>query len=131
MGKGQPRFARQTGRAYTPVKTRKYEADVEVAARSVMAGRSPFECAVFMKVVAYLRIPESASKARKAAMLSGAERPTKKPDGTNIFKAVEDALNGVVFFDDSQVVGQSIQKFWSEDPRIEVWVGPIRSGDLA
>jgi len=53
-------------------------------------------------------------------MLSGKIRPTKKPDGDNILKAVADALNGVCYKDDKCLIKMSIEKFYSDVPRIEV-----------
>ena len=126
-GKGRHRHTRN-GRTYTDKKTLDYEADCARACKSVMAGTKPLEGPVYLMVYAYLKIPKSASKARRAAMLSGAERPTKKPDFDNIGKIVSDALNGIAYIDDAQVVGAGQFKFWSDHPRIEVVFGPVQGG---
>ena len=44
------------------------------------------------------------------------------PDGDNILKAVADALNGVCYKDDKCLIKMSIEKFYSDVPRIEVVV---------
>jgi Holliday junction resolvase RusA-like endonuclease len=73
-----------------------------------------------MSVIAYMTIPKSKSKKFRKAAMEGEERPTKKPDLSNIVKGVEDALNGVLYKDDSQIVNLSMEKYYSEEPRLEV-----------
>ncbi len=73
-----------------------------------------------MKVTAYMPIPKSASKKRHELMLSGAIRPTVKPDWDNIGKLVADALNGVAYDDDKCIVDAQVRKFYSETPRTVV-----------
>ena len=58
-------------------------------------------------------------------MVAGDIRPTKKPDFDNVTKAVCDALNGVAYDDDSQIVDAMARKFYSEQPRIEVIIKGI------
>lgn len=124
-GKGRPRFGRSRAGfavAYTDDKTAAYENLVKLAARQ--AGAALIEGAVAISVVAYLGIPKSAPKRRRAAMLSGVEYPTRKPDLDNCIKALLDGLNGVCFGDDSQCTDISVCKRWSDQPRLEVSVWP-------
>jgi Holliday junction resolvase RusA-like endonuclease len=51
--------------------------------------------------------------------------PTKRPDATKLVRAVEDALTGVVWRDDSQVVVQEIEKVYGEPARCEIRVEEI------
>lgn len=44
---------------------------------------------------------------------SAPDHHTKKPDLTKLVRCVEDALKGVVWADDSQVVRQSVEKVYS------------------
>jgi Holliday junction resolvase RusA-like endonuclease len=53
-------------------------------------------------------------------MIAGTERPTKKPDIDNIEKIIFDALNGIAYNDDSQIVSCWADKFYSTVPRVEV-----------
>lgn len=53
-------------------------------------------------------------------MLEGKIRPTTRPDRTNFCKLAEDILNGIMYLDDSQIVGGSVEKWYSDNPRIVV-----------
>ena len=71
-----------------------------------------------MRIVAVRMIPESSSAKRKADLRG---RPCRsKPDIDNIIKALCDALNGVAYEDDSQVVKIAAEKIWGDEPH--VWV---------
>ena len=51
--------------------------------------------------------------------------PTKRPDATKLLRAVEDALTGVVWLDDAQVVEQHVSKAFvggGEDPDVNIVV---------
>lgn len=72
------------------------------------------------EIKAYLAIPKSTSKKKRKEMLEGKIRPTKKPDTDNIAKIVLDSLNTIAFDDDKQVVDLRVEKYYSEEPRVEV-----------
>lgn len=122
-GKGRPRMTK-FGRAYTPIETRNYEAALRVTAQIAMVGRNPLECPVQMTVNAFLSVPESWPKWKKQAALEGRWHAISKPDSDNILKCT-DALNGIVFTDDSQVVTAMVSKTYSQKPRIEIVVTPL------
>lgn len=65
----------------------------------------------------YLHPPESASTRMKMRMLSGEIRPKWKPDRTNLCKLAEDILQGIVYTNDSRIVGGRVEKWYSLDPR--------------
>jgi Holliday junction resolvase RusA-like endonuclease len=71
-------------------------------------------------IQAFFSIPKSTSKTKREKMLSGEIRPTKKPDWDNIGKVVCDALNKLAYGDDSGIVDGRVQKFYSDEPRVEV-----------
>ena len=61
------------------------------------------------------------SKKKREAALAGQLRPTTKPDVSNVLKGVEDALKGLWYADDSQIVGYGeLGKWYAERPRIEI-----------
>jgi Holliday junction resolvase RusA-like endonuclease len=126
MGKGRPRFARGTGVAYTPAETRTYENLLRAAAQDAMNGSPPLDCAVVLHMTATVPVPQSWSKKKQAQALSGALRPTTKPDCDNILK-LSDALNEVVFRDDKQIVEARITKHYGERPSLRVEVEQVTS----
>lgn len=123
-GKGRPRFVRATGHAYTPAETRKYEDALRYAAGEAMAGRPPLDGPVDLKVNVHLPVPQSWSGKRRREALAGVIWPTKRPDSDNYLKAAEDALNMIVFRDDSQVVHIEVEKRYSDRPRLTIEVRP-------
>jgi len=50
--------------------------------------------------------------------------PASRPDLLKLARAVEDALTGVVYRDDAQIVEELLEKRYGEPARVEVWVGP-------
>ncbi|CDZ55036.1 RusA family crossover junction endodeoxyribonuclease [Neorhizobium galegae] len=123
MGKERVRSTRQ-GHVYTPERTVNYEGRLAYAAQEVMGDRPPLDGALEVDICCYMAVPESKPKKWKAAALSGAIRPTKKPDYDN-FAKICDALNLIVWVDDAQVVDGRIRKFYSDRPRMEIRVTPI------
>jgi Holliday junction resolvase RusA-like endonuclease len=123
-GKGRPRFARASGRAFTPAATRSYEAALRYAAQETMGERPLMVGALEILVVANFPVPKSFSKAKRLAALAGEARPTVKPDVDNLLKTI-DALNGVVFEDDKQIVSATVQKFYSDRPDLTIRVMPM------
>ena len=129
-GKGRPRFARSTGHAFTPAKTRAYESALRYAAQESMNGEPPLEGPLSVVVVAIFPVPSSWSrKKRDAAALRNEIWPTVKPDADNLLKVV-DALNEVVFRDDKQIVDARIVKRYGDRPRLIIEVREIVAADL-
>ena len=126
QGKGRPRFAR-SGHTYTPEKTAAYEKAAALAYKRRYQGKS-FEKGVplEMRIQAYCKVPQSASKAKKADMLSGKVRPIKTPDADNIAKIICDALNGVAYHDDAQIVRIAVEKYYGATGYVEVALKEIK-----
>jgi Holliday junction resolvase RusA-like endonuclease len=120
--RGWARARTQGARFFTDNKTRSEKQ--AVAAWAIGAGARIIDGPVEVRLTAYLRIPKSATKKARAAMLAHIERPTKKPDGDNLAKLALDALNGVCWHDDVQVVDLTVRKFWSDEPRLVVEISP-------
>ena len=124
-GKQRPRFVRASGRAYTPTQTVNYEAALRMAGEMAMDGRPLFLGAVSVEIVAYFEIPKSFTKKARASALAGETHPTKKPDADNIFKAAGDALNGIVWRDDAQIVEARFIKRYGPRPGLSIEVSAI------
>ena len=127
QGKGRPRaFARgKFIRMYTPEKTRTYEGMIRTAAMDAMAGRSPIAEPVEIELSAIFAVPASWSQKKRAQAIAGELRPAKKPDADNIVKAWTDAMNGVVFADDCQIVKGSFVKVYGPAALVVVTVRPM------
>lgn len=63
---------------------------------------------------------EPRGKERPRFVNNGQRLSVYTPDGDNILKAVADALNSVCYKDDKCLIKMSIEKFYSDVPRIEV-----------
>ena len=58
-------------------------------------------------------------------MVAGLIHPTKKPDADNIAKIIMDALNGVAYEDDRQVVELIVRKFFSDTAYVDVFIDEL------
>ena len=116
----------KTGRSYTPAKTKAYEAHVRGSAKAEGATpEKPLEGPLEVRIAARLPVPKSWSKAKREKALSGTLMPVSKPDADNIAKAVTDALNGLLWVDDSQIVSLLVSKTYSAVPG--AWVTVARA----
>ncbi|WP_048647538.1 RusA family crossover junction endodeoxyribonuclease [Nitratireductor soli] len=115
VGKGRPRFVKETGRAYTPERTVRFEDRLSLAAQTAMAGRPLLEGPLAVYIEIRMPIPVSKPKKWQAAARAGRERPTKKPDWDNFAKML-DALNLIVWTDDSQIVDGHVRKIYHDAP---------------
>ena len=120
-GKGRPRLGR-SGHAYTPHDTAVYENLVKVCFKEKYPKHVPLDpdAEVRAEIKVFYSIPKSASKKKRNDMLMGFTRPKKKPDCDNIAKIICDALNGIVYHDDSQVVDLEIRKYYSDEPKVKI-----------
>lgn len=124
--KARPKFSTQGGfvRAITPEKTVNYETLVKLAFQEQCPGvYFDHDKALGMWVYARRSTPKSASKRKTARMVGGDIRPGKKPDYDNIGKIVSDALNGIAYKDDAQIVDGRTIKLYSAIPSVvvEIW----------
>lgn len=123
-GKGRPKFCKvgKFARAYTPAKTVNREATIKQLFAVHYPDFTPLDGPMAMTVIAYMSIPASASAKARVAMLAQRVWPTKKPDADNILKLVADALNGLAYLDDKQIVTAKFHKAYSDRPRLEICI---------
>jgi Holliday junction resolvase RusA-like endonuclease len=127
-GKGAPRArvisakGRTFAHIYPDPETKSYEGMLRQVAALAMRERNPLASALRVRVIAHMSIPASWSESKKTAALAGYVRPTVKPDWENIAKTL-DALTGVVWVDDKQIVSGVIEKFYAAKPQlvVDVW----------
>ena len=124
VGKGRPRFARRGNfvSTYSPQKTKTYEDEIRMMAKAAMGASEALETPITVAIYIRVGIPKSFSKQKRKDALANIERPTKKPDIDNIAKCFLDAMNGIVYLDDKQVVSLHITKEYAETPAVDVMV---------
>lgn len=123
IGQGRPHFSRRGGfvRAYDPPKSRQYKALAQQKIQQVYMNK-PLEGPIAVYMVQYFYIPKSYSKKRKQKLLAQLEYHTHKPDDDNVYKAITDAMSGLVYLDDKQVIQHDVFQWYSKSPRVEVLV---------
>ena len=77
---------------------------------------------VSITIHAVFEPPKSASAKNREAMFAGSILPLKKPDIDNIAKVVLDALNGLAYHDDSQIVSLRVSKTYGAPEGVTVWI---------
>ena len=118
VAKGRPRF--YNGHTITPAKTLNYETLIKELYIAAGLPRM-LDGELKIEMAAYFTIPKSASKKARERMQSGEVHPTKKPDVDNLLKVI-DALNGIAWHDDSQVVQAKVAKHYADEPRMEITI---------
>lgn len=124
QGKGRARAFLRGGHIshYTPEKTRTYEGMIRVAAMEAMGNRPGFDGPIEFVMRAVFPIPPSFSKKKQQQAIVNEIRPGKKPDLDNIAKAWNDALNGVVYRDDSLICRMVLEKRYGPQALVVVTV---------
>lgn len=102
--------------------TRSYESLVKMAAEGAMRGRDPLQEPLAMSILIRKQPPKSASGVKTRAMLAGELRPGVKPDLSNLAKGIEDALNGIAYRDDAQIVDLRVAKIYSREAGVDVLI---------
>lgn len=120
VAQGRPKFFRRVEHvgAYDPKKSRDYKASIRLQAIEQLRinGAMPplHEGALTMQVLAYLPRPKTLPK-RVVYHI-------KRPDADNIAKGVKDAMKGVVYKDDSQIVELLVRKSYGDPPRVVIGI---------
>lgn len=119
-GKGRPRFTVIAGhaRAYTPAKTVSTEAMVREIAARAMNGAALLDGPLALEVAIFINPPASWSKRKRAEAI----HPTGKPDLDNIGKLIGDALNGIIWKDDSQLSALTIRRRFNGEAPEHVYI---------
>jgi Holliday junction resolvase RusA-like endonuclease len=119
VAKGRARFSARGGfaRAYTPKKTR--DAELTLAARA-MEFRPAEPLGEPLKLTVTFVLPVPQSKPKK--WLAAPPAHTTKPDLDNLLKLLKDALNGVFWLDDKQIVEVWAAKRYGSVPRTMVTI---------
>ena len=118
VAKARARSTR-SGHHYTPQKTVDFESMVAWYAKAAMAGKPLYEGALIVTLYYGIPIPKTLEPRIKKGELI---YPTKRPDMDNYEKSVLDAMNGIVYKDDSQIVVLRHIKRYSRNPRVFITI---------
>ena len=126
-GKGRPRFTTSGGypRTYTPLETRRYEERIRECFFEQVKEPIEKDKIDTLQIIAFYQVPASESKKRKQLMIDGKLSPTVKPDLDNVIKVVLDALNGIAYNDDKQLLNIYASKFYGAKPMLMVQLSEI------
>lgn len=126
MGKQRPRVVKigNNARTYTPKETINYETKVVYAFKQAQ-GEYLADKELKATITAYYRL-QKVHYGKKGINKKGLEKlegkinPTTKPDCDNIAKICLDALNGVAYYDDSQITELQVFKKYAEAPKVVI-----------
>ena len=131
MSKQRPRMSRK-GRVFTPPQTRRYEQLIRTEARKEWGPGPPYMGVCAIRVDCFFERPKTIPKGHPCHSGPVEAFPlgmgsSRYPDASNALKAAEDALNKVVYNDDSQVHEAACARWWAakgEGSRvvISVWI---------
>jgi len=127
QGKGRAKFARMGAyvKTYTPQQTASYENLIKLFYKKAFPSKPLTVAPLKITIKAYYLIPISWSNKKRLKAIGGDIRPTVKPDADNVIKVVCDALNGIAYTDDKQVVEMRCVKIYDVAPRVEVLIEEI------
>lgn len=126
QGKERPRFNMYQKRTYTPTKTKKYENMIKMSFKQKYGlNFNPSTNEIYIKIDVEYAPPKSYSKKKKDELIDWKMGYIQKPDCDNIAKAVLDALNGLVWKDDKQVVGLLVLKCYGKEDKINIEIREV------
>lgn len=98
---------------YDPERSKKFKKDLQELMKNTAIYRSapPIDEPMILSCKIFIKRPKSVKR----------EHPEVKPDLSNYIKGVEDAMNKIVYTDDSKIIGYTeCRKSYSENPGISV-----------
>lgn len=116
-GKGRPRFSRE-GAVYTPKETKDFERHLREQYKAQNPDVKPSQKPVVIWMVACFKRTKKNNDGYYA----------KRPDLDNLFKIVADALNGVAYQDDAQIVEAHLLKMYDDSDGLWVLVRDADEG---
>lgn len=128
QGKRRPRFTTVNGyaRAYEHDSDALYENQIKLTFQNARPNDYDlYEKALSVRITALFDIPKAFSKVKTQRALRGEIRPVKKPDSDNIAKVVCDALNGIAYKDDTQIVELIVIKTYALRPAVIVTIEEV------
>ena len=111
----QPRHRISGNRRYIPKKhlIHAYKQFIQLQAKKSI--KEPMGSPIILNVTFYIRQPKTCNRTY----------PTVRPDLDNYMKGVMDALNGILYYDDSQIIRIIATKQYSNEPRTVINIHEI------
>ncbi len=107
------------------VKGKDWRASVAFGAREAMAGQTPTDEALCVRMTFCLPRPKGHYRAGINSHLlreAAPKFPTTKPDVLKLARSTEDAMTGIVWMDDSASVTLMLRKRYADIPGVEIVV---------
>jgi len=122
QAQGRPRFSVRGSHAFAwdPHKDKKNWARLQMSQQFKEILPHPIDCSLDVSITYHMPIPKSTSKKKRLEMIHNRTPHIKKPDIDNLIKFTLDAMNDIIFHDDSQIWYLEAKKIYSEFPRTEV-----------
>lgn len=126
VGKMRARHARRGARVvtYSPQKQVGYERHVRECASAVYDG-PPLDQPLKVNILIYVNAPVRWPYTKKIEAFRANIIPTGKPDLDNCVKSIFDALNGLVWRDDSVICHLQASKAYGQKPGAHVTVSKL------
>lgn len=128
LAKQSVRFTR-SGIAYQPASSKSYCQSLKYYARSQYRGE-PESGAIAVDVIFTFPPLKSFTKKRMDALEDEPEIHCKKPDLDNLAKPLLDAMNGILWVDDSQICQLSLSKNIGIEMGIQIYVHQLDQDDV-
>jgi Holliday junction resolvase RusA-like endonuclease len=109
-------------------RAKSWQQEIRTVALDAMGDATPFvdPVEVFFRFVLTRPLGHFGSGRNAGSVRASAPvYPIVKPDVTKLIRAVEDAMTGIVFRDDAQIVNQRAYKTYGDPERVEVVVWKI------
>lgn len=123
--KERPRTNFKTGAIYTPTKTMQNERRIAQQFRIQNRQWEITDLPIAVDIEIETSVPVNSNKKTKIAMLEGEIYPIKKPDVDNVSKLVLDALQGVAYEDDYQVITLRVTKKYGPSKKLTIKIEKI------
>lgn len=116
--KGKPRLTK-TGRVVTVTfddakGNAEWKSKIRSMARYHFKGRKPFTSPLMLKTTFYVQRPQFHFRSNGELKPNAPKYPTVRPDATKLLRSTEDALSGILWIDDTQVIISMNRKLYAE-----------------
>lgn len=110
-------------------RSRPWQALVKAAAHDAIGEHDPLAGPLYLEVTFYIARPAGhyGTGRNAGTVKAGSPRwPAVRPDATKLLRGLEDALTGLAWRDDAQIVVQLARKRYGLPERAEVLIMPVR-----